>query len=101
MQSRNSRHPSNHRKRARLYGVAYEPIKPKVIYERDGWRCQLCHRKVNPKLEFPHPKSASLDHIVPMSQGGGHVKANVQLAHLSCNDLKGVGGEAEQLRLIG
>jgi 5-methylcytosine-specific restriction endonuclease McrA len=81
--------------------VAYEPIKPSEIYERDGWRCKLCHKKVNKRLKYPHPKSASLDHIVPMAEGGGHVKANVQLAHFICNSLKSAGGSAEQLRLIG
>ena len=32
--------------------------------------------------------SASLDHIVPLSQGGTHTLGNVQLAHLVCNERK-------------
>ena len=59
------------------------------IYERDGWICQLCKKAVNPKLTFPHPACASLDHVIPLSRGGGHKTTNVQLAHLRCNTSRG------------
>src|SRR6266542_345042 len=93
----------DHRERARRLGVAYEPINPQEIYERDGWRCQLCRRRVSRKLKYPHLMCASLDCIIPMSLGGGFVKANVQLAHFLCNSLKRDSGieSGEQLRLIG
>jgi len=73
------------------------------IFERDGWRCGLCGHKVNPQVKYPHPRSASLDHIVPLSKGGDHARANTQLACLVCNISKqaNVGGNGEQLRLIG
>jgi 5-methylcytosine-specific restriction endonuclease McrA len=56
---------------------------------------------VNPNLQVPHPKAASLDHIVPVSLGGDHSEANLQLAHFSCNSKKRnkVNGNGEQLRL--
>lgn len=62
-------------------------IDPTAVFERDNWKCGICHRKVNPVLTHPHPRSASLDHIVPLSPlwGGTHTLSNVQLAHLSCN----------------
>src|SRR5882724_2813370 len=31
--------------RARKYGVAYEPINPFVVFDRDKWRCQICDVK--------------------------------------------------------
>jgi 5-methylcytosine-specific restriction endonuclease McrA len=43
----------------------------------------------------------SLDHIVPVSLGGTHTWANVQLAHLRCNVSKGNRPANEQLRLVG
>ncbi len=51
----------------------------------------------------PDPKSASIDHIIPISRGGGDVKANVQLTHFSCNIAKNNRAlpQGEQLRLIG
>lgn len=65
-----------------------ERFAPKDVYERDGWVCGLCRRPVDPGLTWPHPMSASVDHILPLSQGGSHTLANVQCAHLSCNSRK-------------
>jgi 5-methylcytosine-specific restriction endonuclease McrA len=56
---------------------------------------------VNPALLWPHPKSASLDHVVPLIDGGEHTYANVQLAHLACNVGKRDGGHPQQLALVG
>lgn len=69
------------------------------IYERDGWVCQLCHKKVNNRLKHPNPFSPSLDHIIPLSKGGPHSRANVHLAHLRCN-LRAHTGGVKQIRLF-
>jgi 5-methylcytosine-specific restriction endonuclease McrA len=53
------------------------------------------------RLKWPHPRAATLDHIVPMSCGGGHTYANTQCSHWQCNQLKLARGEGEQLALIG
>lgn len=79
----------DHRSRADLYGVEYEPIDRLEIFERDDWTCGICRLPVEQGLAFPDPGSATLDHVVPMSRGGGHVPANVQLAHFYCNTVKG------------
>lgn len=88
-------------RRKALLGVYREPYAPADIAARDGWRCGLCGKKVNPTAKHPHPGSASIDHLVPISQGGPDTPANVQLAHLSCNLSKGTRAMGEQLRLIG
>jgi 5-methylcytosine-specific restriction endonuclease McrA len=76
-----------------------ETIDRIAIFERDGWICQVCKKKVRQDLKYPHPMSASLDHIKPLALGGSHTRTNVQLAHLRCNFKKGdVGGG--QLRLL-
>ena len=72
-----NRRVSRHVRRARMKGATTEPIDPHAIYERDGWRCGICHRKVNPSLTYPNPRSASLDHIVPLARGGEHLRSNV------------------------
>lgn len=76
-------------------------VRRHAIYERDRWVCQLCRRKVNPKLTVPHPQAATLDHVLPVSLGGTHDEWNLQLAHFGCNSKKRnkVHGEGEQLRL--
>lgn len=61
------------------------------VLERDGFRCGLCGRGIDPKLPHPHPMSASLDHVIPVSRGGGHTVKNLQAAHLKCNMQKGNG----------
>lgn len=89
------------RRRAKLKGVDVEKIDAPGVYERDGWRCQLCGRQVDRRRVYPDRLSASLDHIVPLSLGGDHVAVNVQLAHLCCNVAKSNRAVGEQLLLIG
>lgn len=55
------------------------------VFERDGWICGICHGPVDPELIWPNRMMATIDHIVPVVQGGTHTLANVRLAHLSCN----------------
>jgi hypothetical protein len=55
------------------------------IYERDGWKCQICLKPIDPLLRFPNPKCASIDHIIPVSMGGTNRPENLQASHLRCN----------------
>lgn len=87
-----------HRRRARKMATLHVAIDPWAVYERDGWRCGICGRKVRRGLSFPHPMSASLDHIVPLASGGSHTWDNVQCAHFICNSRKGA-SEGGQLLL--
>lgn len=91
----------SHRARARHFGVAYELIIPRRVYIRDDWRCGICGKAVDPQLSWPDTQCASLDHIVPMSLGGGHLYVNVQCAHWMCNTLKSNRGAGDQLALMG
>ena len=72
------------------------------IFERDRWVCQICHRRVSKRVAWPHPRSASLDHIIPLSEPGtSHTRRNVRLVHLECNTVRGNHGGGEQLALVG
>lgn len=78
------------RRRARQRGAEAQRVDPFVVFDRDGWRCQLCRRRT-PKgsrgsLSDDAPE---LDHIVPLSKGGAHTYANTQCACRRCNGLKG------------
>lgn len=88
-------------RRARERKAYVERVYRQRIYQRDGWRCKLCNRKVRRDAEVPHPLAPTLDHIVPLAQGGTHEPANVQCAHFRCNSVKGDRGHAQQLMLIG
>ncbi len=58
------------------------------IGDRDGWICQLCGIEIDSMLEYPHPRSQSLDHKLPISKGGAHTRENCQISHLECNVAK-------------
>jgi 5-methylcytosine-specific restriction endonuclease McrA len=94
-------HRRKYRKRFR--SLESEPYTNTQIAERDGWRCQLCKKKVDRRRNYPDSMCATIDHIVPISLGGTDVRANVQLAHWSCNVAKSnkTTLNGEQLRLLG
>lgn len=68
---------------------------------RDGDNCQLCGKRIDFTLPPGDKRSATVDHIVPRSQGGTHDWANLQLAHHGCNSSKGTRPLGEQMRLVG
>lgn len=76
-------------------------IRREVIFERDGYRCQLCGKRTDPTRAVPHPFAPTVDHILPRSLGGNDEPSNLQCAHHRCNTLKGnrPWRGAEQLRL--
>lgn len=88
-------------KRARKRNAKTETVRTLDVLNRDGWKCGLCGRKINARHKYPHPRSASLDHIVPLSRGGEHSMRNVQASCLECNLKKRTAPMGEQLRLIG
>lgn len=81
------------RRRAVARGVGAERIDIEVVARRDGWRCHICGRRCS-------RQNWSVDHLVPLSQGGLHTYANVALAHHLCNSVRSDTGMA-QLRLVG
>lgn len=76
------------RRRARKQSVPFEDFTREEIFERDGWICGICREPVDRSLAFPDHLSASLDHIVPLSRGGPHTRANSQCSHWICNSRK-------------
>lgn len=76
---------ADHIARAKRYGVPWEQFASFEVFERDGWLCGICGDPVDRRLTYPDPMSASLDHIKPLSKGGGHLRSNAQCAHWECN----------------
>lgn len=89
------------RHEARKRKAFVEDVLPRVVFERDGWRCHICRRKVNRNVVVPHPKAATIDHLTPLALGGQHELANVRTAHFICNSMKGDRGVGDQLMLFG
>ena len=58
-----------------------------LLLEKHNGRCVHCEEVVN--LITDHPKSATIDHIVPISLGGLDSIRNMQLLCNACNNKKG------------
>lgn len=56
-------------------------VKKKILGTRTHGYCVLC-RKKKPRAEL------TIDHIVPISKGGGNVRSNLQMLCLSCHIAK-------------
>ncbi len=74
------------RSRAKFYGVEYEPIKRKYVFDRYDWHCADCGIETPKELKgLNKPNSPELDHVIPISKGGSHTYSNVQLLCRQCN----------------
>lgn len=96
-----SKRAADGRRRARKHSAECESFTNEEIFERDGWRCGICRGRIRRELDWPDPQSVSLDHVVPLADGGAHTRANVRAAHLQCNVRRSNRGGAEQLALLG
>ena len=93
--------PWKARKRAKRHGVAYQPINPAKVFERDNWTCQICGSKTPAKQRGTIDINApELDHRIPISKGGPHTWENVQCACRRCNIAKGNKSSAGQMPLF-
>ena len=60
-----------------------------VIAHSDGI-CGICRRPVDRTLPGTHRDGPSVDHIIPLDQGGDEWhRANLRLTHLHCNSSEG------------
>jgi 5-methylcytosine-specific restriction endonuclease McrA len=91
----------NDRIRRQRRAETWDGVTDAEIMERDRWRCGICRRRIGKSFKWPHPRSASVDHIVPISEGGEDAAANKRAAHLGCNTGRCNRGGGEQLALIG
>lgn len=90
-----------HAKRAKRRGSrTVEEFDPSEIFARDKWTCHLCRQKTSRAYRRKDPRSPTLDHLIPISLGGKHERANVAAAHLRCNTRRSIDGPA-QLRMLG
>lgn len=84
---------SNGRPAPRKQRKRIKPEKRSRIYARDDYRCQYCGCEVDPK------RNASLDHVVPIAEGGSNKQSNLVTSCAKCNNAKGDGKGRLQKRL--
>lgn len=83
------------RKSERQYGQAAKYLTWRSIWAANRGRCYLCGKPCDPKdcgwknggfvTGWRYP---TLDHMIPIMQGGKHEPDNVRLAHKWCNMIK-------------
>lgn len=67
--------------------LAFERNRKKIMMTQK--MCAICGRPVDFNLKYPHPLSATVDHIIPLAKGGHPSNLdNLQLAHWTCNRQK-------------
>ena len=67
--------------------TAFEKNRQLVLKTQDI--CGICGMPVDFSYKAPHPLSATVDHIIPVSKGGHPSDlSNLQLAHRWCNRWK-------------
>lgn len=79
---------ASRRRRAQKFATKVENFTNADVRLIRGDDCYLCGEPINFKLKWPHLKSPSLDHVVPLSRGGSHTLDNAAMAHLDCNRRK-------------
>lgn len=89
------------RRRARKRKSYVADVSRKRVFMLDGYRCHLCNRKCNPTKTVPHPRAATIDHVIPLAAGGTHEPTNCRTACYQCNSSKSDGGGGEQFTLFG
>lgn len=80
-----------HCARRRRLGARVESGRWRRICERDGWKCWICHRDIDPSLTAPHRFSGTADHVIALANGGADDDGNLRAAHFSCNCRRGAG----------
>lgn len=76
------------RRAERMQKAFIENVGMRSTFRRYKGRCGICGLPVPRTVEPSNIWAATVDHIVPLSLGGEHRKANCQLAHRICNSIK-------------
>lgn len=60
-----------------------------ALFELHNWICNICKEPIDSRLRFPNIMAATVEHVIPLCQGGAHTWDNTRPAHAKCNWAKG------------
>lgn len=86
-------------RRSRLTSSQLGRVDSVRVFNADGYRCHLCGGMTVKSARVPHPHAPTVDHIIPLSEGGQHDMSNVRTACFICNSRKGARGGGEQFAI--
>lgn len=88
-----TRRARDSRRRARKRVGCAEKIVAREVFERDGFICHVCGEPTvfdpSTRSKTSDPRTAELEHIIPLAEGGQHVWSNVACSCRACNRAKG------------
>lgn len=73
----------------RRYVRVVEYVSVAKLVERDGLECHLCGELIDLMVPTFRHEGVSIDHLVPVKDGGETSMANCRLAHRLCNMRRG------------
>jgi hypothetical protein len=85
LKRRGDRSEAKYRRRALERSAFVSAVNRHEIFRRDNWTCWLCHEQTDPDADPQSDHAPSLDHIIPLANGGTHEPGNVATAHRGCN----------------
>jgi 5-methylcytosine-specific restriction endonuclease McrA len=81
-------------KRCNWYGTRYDSITSHLFWLlANSPTCYFCGKR------FENDSEKTIDHLIPIVRGGGHVIGNVVVACHHCNQLKGYMSKIEYARV--
>jgi len=84
-----NRHKKRRRRALMADAMTDNSISEHEIYQRDGYKCWICNRDVVDAYDNTNPLQATLDHVIPLSKGGAHMRDNLACCCRQCNCRKG------------
>lgn len=75
-------------RRARKKNAFVANVYRKDIFEADDYICHLCNEPTDPTLVAPEHRAPTIDHVIPLANGGTHEPANCRTACFICNSRK-------------
>lgn len=83
----------------RANGWRRDQLRRRVLAAYDV--CAICGKPVDKSLKTPHPMSAEVDELVPVSRGGDPLSfGNCRLVHRRCNRLKSDGTDTHARAML-
>ena len=62
--------------------------KHRARIKRDQPACHICGQPIDYTLDWTHPQSFVIDHVIPLARGGADELHNIRAAHRECNSKK-------------
>jgi 5-methylcytosine-specific restriction endonuclease McrA len=88
IRARDMKRLQHDRRRARKKNAFVANVYRKDIFEADDYICHLCDEPTDPEQVVPHPRAPTIDHVIPLANGGMHEPANCRTACFICNAQK-------------